>query len=282
MKSCENQIGPNSDYFVYTPSKTALEMFFYPLQTGHFYYEAGYSLRREAYESFLLMYVKSGNMCLEWEGQTFSFGADTFLLLDCYKPHAYACPTDCECYWCHFDGHLARPWYKNIVSRLSNLFSLPDPAAFDKLTAIYDIFALGQPIREPLLSKWLADILTLFLLFTPLTADDSDHTHIIENIITHINEHFTQNLTVERLAELAGFSQYHFIRIFKKNTGFTPHEYIINTRIASAKYLLKNTSMSVKDICFGTGFSYESVFCSTFKRHMGLTPAQYRQQSTFS
>ena len=78
------------------------------------------------------------------------------------------------------------------------------------------------------------------------------------------------------LAEQAGLSQYHFIRTFKKETGFTPHEYLVNTRLATARYLLKNTRLPVKDICFNTGFSCESVFCSAFKQHQGMTPAQYR------
>ena len=130
------------------------------------------------------------------------------------------------------------------------------------------------------MSKYLTDILTSFLLYTPSKTNGCNYANAAEETITYITEHFKETITIEALANRAGLSQYHFIRIFKKETGFTPHEYIINTRISAAKYLLKNSQMSIKDICFDTGFSCESVFCSAFKRHQGMTPAQYRALET--
>lgn len=281
MKSFETHIAPESDYFIYAPSKSAREMFFYPLQCGHFFYEPGYSLRRESYDSFLLMYIQEGSLALELEGQLSPIPAGSFALLDCYQLHAYSAGVRCECLWCHFDGSLARPWYGSIVSRLGNVFSLPDfGPAVSKLTALYDTFAQGKLVREPLLSKYLTDILTAFLLYTPAAPGTYSYTNMAEEIITWINEHFSEDITVEELADRAGLSQFHFIRVFKRETGFTPHEYIVNTRIGAAKYLLKNSPLPVKDICFRAGFSCESVFCSSFKRRLGMTPMQYRSLNT--
>lgn len=277
MKSFEELVSSQSEYFVYTPSKTAREMFFYPLQCGHFIYEAGYTLRRESYDSFLLLYVYQGTLVLEYGGEITGITAGQFLLLDCYRLHAYSCPASCDCLWCHFDGVLARHWYSAIVARLGNSFSMPSPCVgLEKLQDIYSTFASASPIREPLLSKYLADLLTSFLLYTPLERNRPENANISEKIITYVNEHFKEAISVKDLADLAGLSQFHFIRTFKKETGYTPHEYIIHTRIGMAKYLLKNTRMSVKDICFQTGFSCESVFCSSFKHCLGMTPAQYR------
>ena len=101
---------------------------------------------------------------------------------------------------------------------------------------------------------------------------------VSEPTMTFINEHFKEELSNELLAGKIGISPYHFIRIFKKETGFTPHEYLVRTRIDMAKYLLKNTGLSVKDICYNTGFSCESVFCSSFKKNVGMTPVNYRSK----
>lgn len=281
MKSCELLVSTESDYYVYTPSKAAQEMFFYPLQCGHFIYEAGYALRRESYDSFLLLYIKEGEIFLEFQGQTTAISAGHFLLLACYQHHAYACPVRCDCLWCHFDGVLARHWYNSVISHLGNFFPMPDTcSALEHLNTIYNTFVSGCPIREPLMSKYLTDILTSFLLYSPCNTKDFQESKMAEKIITYINEHFRQPLSVKELADIAGFSQYHFIRTFKKETGFTPHEYIIHTRISNAKYLLKNTGMTVKDVCFQTGFSSESVFCSSFRHCLGMTPAQYRMLDT--
>ncbi|MDE6920834.1 MAG: AraC family transcriptional regulator, partial [Lachnospiraceae bacterium] len=146
-----------------------------------------------------------------------------------------------------------------------------------KLSAVYDTFRDGRPVREPLLSKYMTDILTAFLLSTPTDARTNARMNMSETITTYISEHFAEKLTIEQLASLAGLSSYHFIRTFKKQTGFTPHEYILNTRMNTARYLLKNTALPVKDICFSTGFSCESIFCTAFKRIEGMTPAQYRE-----
>lgn len=279
MKSCEMFVSPESEYYIYTPSRAAKEMFLYPLQCGHFIYEPGYFLRRTSYDSFLLMFVQKGRLTLELSGQTIQACADHFILLDCYRPHAYFSETGWQCLWCHFDGPAADKLYAGIVSRLGNVFSMPDPhLAQNRLRAVYQIFSSGVPVREPLLHKYLTDILTACLL-QPAPPTGCGPACMSEEIMAYITEHFTEDISVETLAARAGLSPYHFIRTFKKETGFTPHEYLVGARISAAKYLLKNTRLSVKDICFRTGFSCESVFCSAFKRSMGVTPMQYRTET---
>ena len=277
MKSCEEFVASTSDYYIYSPSKLAQEMFLYPLQCGLFSYLPGYNLQRDSFDSFLLMYIQKGEMDLNTDGQTYHVTANHFVLLDCYRSHAYSTSGGFECIWCHFDGITARAYYENIVSRLSNVFFMPDPyPALSKLSSILKVFDSGAVVREPLLSKYLNDILTEFMLYLPSQVKSLNYISIAEEIITYINEHFADDLRIEELAAKAGLSHFHFIRVFKKETGFTPHEYILNTRIATAQYLLKNTKLSIKDICYNTGFSSESVFCSSFKHRQGMTPSQYR------
>jgi len=277
MKSCENLISPKSDYYIYTPSRQASGMFLYPLQCGLFTYLPGYFLKRDSFDSFLLMYVKKGEMTLTIDHQESIILPGSFVFIDCYRSHTYSTAHGCECIWCHFDGITARPFYENITERLGNIFRISDPyAVVSKLSALLRIFQSGEVVKEPVLSKYLNDIMTEFMLYIPDNTKSSDHVHIAEKAITYINEHFAKNLSVSELADIVGISQFHFIRIFRKETGFTPHEYLVNTRIATAQYLLINTTLSIKDICYNTGFSSESVFCSAFKKHQGMTPTQYR------
>lgn len=279
MKSHEKFVMPASEYYVYSPSLGARELFFYSLTCGHFFYAPGYRLYRSSYDSFLLIYIIRGSMFVEQENEPFSAGEGSFVLLDCYRPHSYGSDNGCECIWCHFDGPMARRFYEAVIAHLGSVFSLGNPApSVSKLEAILDFFRRSRTIKEALISKYINDILTGFLLFTP--ADNpNDHTDAVETVIAYISEHFRENLPTSRLAELAGLSPYHFIRVFKKETGFTPYEYLLGTRLGNARYLLQNTSLSVKDICFSSGFSSESAFCITFKNKIGITPAQYRENS---
>lgn len=276
MKSCELFIANESEYYVYAPSILAKEAFYYIICAGHFLYEPGYALRREAYDSYLLLYIEEGSLLVEWEGQTKKAGEGSFVFLDCYQPHAYRTETGCRCLWCHLDGHGAKAYYRAITIRLGNVFSIKNtlPVLF-KMKEIFEMFAPGGVIKEPLVSKYLTDILTAFLLYAP--EKQAMEKEVSETTMTYINEHFKEEITTELLAEQLGLSPFHFIRTFKKETGFTPHEYLVRTRIDMAKYLLKNTKMPVKDICFETGFSSESVFCSSFKKNAGMSPNSYRK-----
>ncbi len=280
MKSCEKFVAPSSDYYNYTPTVSGRNAFFYPLCTGHFIYEPGYHQRRNLFDSFLLMYIQSGKLTVNMENDSQETDSGHFVLLDCYRPHGYRTDHGYECLWIHFDGPVARAWYEMAINHLGNIFSLHDPyPVLNKMLKIYHTFSGGETIREALLSKQMSDILTSLILYAPLQADSHPQSNSMEEIVSYINEHFMEDITIDALAKLAMLSPYHFIRTFKKETGFTPHEYVINTRIATARYMLRTTQMSVKDVCFQTGFSCESVFCTSFKKNTGTTPAEYRRQS---
>lgn len=276
MKSCEPRIDPRSDYYVYTPSMTAKQLFFYPLQCGHFIYEPGYTLNRETFDSFLLMYMEQGSMRVKCSEYNSEIRAGQFLFLNCYQSHSYNTGEGCECLWCHFDGNLARGYYEAATAHNGIIFAPRDPySAREKIKAVYDMFHKGSPIKEPLVSKYLNDLLTIFLLNAP-QKDKFWEASVSETAAAFIREHFAEDISIEDLAKRAGLSAWHFIRVFKQETGFTPHQYLMDTRIAAAKYLLKNSSLSSKSICFEIGFSCESVFCSAFKKREGLTPTEYR------
>lgn len=279
LKSCELFIAPDSEYYVYAPSVLAKEAFYYVICAGHFLYEPGYSLVRDSYDSYLLLYIEEGELLVEWDGQTKEAAEGSFVFLNCYEPHAYHTKKGCRCLWCHLDGHGAAQYYRTITARLGNVFSLRNalPIVF-KLKGIFEMFAPGSVIKEPLVSKYLTDILTAFLLYTP--EKETAGRGIAEQTVTYINEHFKEEASTELLADKLGISPFHFIRTFKKETGFTPHEYLVRTRIDMAKYLLINTRLPVKDICYETGFSCESVFCTAFKKNVGISPKNYRKKGT--
>ena len=276
MKTCDPYIADESEYYVYAPSVLAKEAFFYVICTGHYLYHPGYFLVRDSYDSYLLLYIEEGSLLIEQDGQKKKATEGNFVLLNCYEPHAYGTETGCRCLWCHLDGRGAAQYYHTITNRLGNVFSVKNalPLVF-KMKEIFEMFAPGTVIKEPLVSKYLTDVFTAFMLYSP--ENQNLGCEVSEETVSYINEHFKEEITTELLAGHVGLSPFHFIRTFKKETGFTPHEYLVRTRIDMAKYLLKNTKMPVKDICFETGFSSESVFCSAFKKNAGMSPNSYRK-----
>ena len=73
------------------------------------------------------------------------------------------------------------------------------------------------------------------------------------------------------------FSKFHFIRLFKKAYGKTPHQYLTTVRIENAKLILQ-TEATITDVCYSVGFDGVSSFTHLFKKLTKLTPSAYQQQ----
>lgn len=104
-----------------------------------------------------------------------------------------------------------------------------------------------------------------------------------ENIlkaIEYLNDNFNQRLSNSELLAIANLSPYYFIRLFKKETGKTPHEYLVHLKIEKAKELLTLSRYSITEIYFLCGFSEHSHFSKAFKKHTGVTPINYRKQTS--
>lgn len=279
MRSQELKVSPLSDFYVYAPSALAQKLYLYPLSVGYFIYEPGYYIRRSSFDSFLVMYIEKGSVEVISGERSFHVAAGEFLLLDCYKPHQYGSPDSWEAAWLHFDGALAREYYKEITSHYGNVLTPENPmAASNAMNEICSLFRNAAPIIESTLSAHITDILNIFLTPASENRKISACTAMIADSVAFINEHFQEPLTLEAIAKKATLSPYYFTRIFTREIGFTPHQYLINIRISAAKFMLKSSEMSVKDIAFSTGFNSESSFCTTFKKWTGSTPSQYRGQ----
>jgi len=88
---------------------------------------------------------------------------------------------------------------------------------------------------------------------------------------------FGSAVDLHNIADEACFSKFHFIRLFKKSYGKTPHQYLIAVRIENAKLLLQQ-GIPVKDTCFAVGFESVSSFTGLFKRYTNVSPAAWQQQ----
>lgn len=92
----------------------------------------------------------------------------------------------------------------------------------------------------------------------------------------YINQHYQEPLSLEEIADVSGFSRFHFTRIFKQCMNMTFYEYLNQKRISKAEELLSTTSQSVTEIAMNSGFSSISAFNRTFKSVKGCSPSVYR------
>jgi AraC-like DNA-binding protein len=92
----------------------------------------------------------------------------------------------------------------------------------------------------------------------------------------YILENFFKNISLKELSEVAYLSPFHLLRVFRKEIGLPPHEFLLNVRIEKSKTLL-NEGHSITQVSYDTGFADQSHFSRCFKQIVGVPPGQYQR-----
>lgn len=105
-----------------------------------------------------------------------------------------------------------------------------------------------------------------------------EYIEAVLNACSYINIHYMENLSLEEVAAVSGFSKFHFTRIFKQYMNMTFYEYLNSKRVKRAEELLYDKKMSITDVAMNSGFSSLSAFNRTFKTVKACSPSDYRRQ----
>ena len=101
----------------------------------------------------------------------------------------------------------------------------------------------------------------------------------VQKAVSFINEHFTEKLTLEQLADASQLSLASFRRAFRKILEITPGDYIATIRVNHARNLLVHTDLTVEEIARASGFYDQSHFVKTFRKLRHETPTAFRKKS---
>lgn len=119
--------------------------------------------------------------------------------------------------------------------------------------------------------------LALFQQTTPSSRTSGHRSKAsLSSVCEYISDHFTEEITLEDIASYAGFSKFHFSRIFTEYTGETFYQYLQQKRINYAQTLLSNPSLSITEVAYQAGFTSSTAFTRVFRKSTGYTPSQFR------
>lgn len=96
-------------------------------------------------------------------------------------------------------------------------------------------------------------------------------------ILKYIEQNYANDITLEKLADIAGYSPYHFSRIFKKYSNMTFINFLNRRRIKAAELLLLESGSSITDVAMQVGFASLTTFNRVFKSINGCTPSEYKK-----
>ena len=159
------------------------------------------------------------------------------------------------------------------------------PVAQKQMLEIKEEYFLCEPYYETAIySRFMRILVDIGRLHGALKHPVSDASNSRQKdyldkflyITNYINEHFAENLSLEQVADLAGFSKYHFTRLFKQYTDTSFYKYLNQKRIDYAKTLLLDPDLPVIDVALQCGFSSLSAFLRMFKQLNKCTPTEFR------
>lgn len=279
MKSTELGVLKKSEVYFSSPSQTAKKLYYYPISAGHFFCIKGYHLIRDNYNSLLITHIIDGTFTYIKDGKHITARAGDTVILDCYKPHEYYTNDSFESIWIHISGANSFELFEEVEKTDGNLVKCRDINHVKKLLfRIYDSISGVNPPSELNISL---DIYKIFAeLLNPQSIKskgESNYEDSIQDVKNYIAENLNEKLTVQRLADESHMSTSHFSRVFKQQTGFSPYDYVLITRLNKAKYLLQKTDMTVASIAYETGFNSESNFICFFTDNEGISPGKFRK-----
>lgn len=279
MKCNETGVLAKSEVYFSSPSQTAKKIYFYPISAGHFFCNSNYHLIRDNYDSLLITHILSGSFTYVKDGKHITARKGDTVILDCYKPHEYYTDDSFESIWIHISGANSTDIFNEIESTEGNLIKCKDIQHLRKLLfRVFDSMKGETPTTE------LNYSLDIYKIFTELlnpqsakTKGEISYEDSVHKVKEYTAENLNENLTIKDLAKSVNMSSSHFSRVFKQQTGFSPYDYILISRLNRAKYLLQTTNMTIASVAYEVGFNSESNFIYYFTENEGISPGKFRK-----
>ena len=159
------------------------------------------------------------------------------------------------------------------------------PIIKDMLIEIREEYKKNAPFSEVSIYSKLLDMLALIGTNYSNTSKDrknyspfikEEYAHVFMEICDYINAHCAEDLKLDEVADMSGFSKFYFERLFKQFTGTSFYKYVNQKRIAKAQELLVEPGISVTDVAINCGFTSISSFIRMFKLQKGCTPTEFK------
>lgn len=237
--------------------------------------------RPDGRADYQFIYIQDGKGIFSFCGQEKILGKGTLILYKPGEPQHYYYDTTCNtrAYWIHFSGSEIETLLRQNNLWDHQVYFIDAKIAFSEI--------ITKIIRELQFHAYNyslnchAYFLELIcLLSRALNQQNSLISLDQEMLVPALNvlhNHYQIDHEMKELAGLCGMSVSHFIRTFKKYTGFPPHQYMTMVRIAHAKNLLLQDCYAIAEAAQMVGYENPLYFGRIFKKYTGVTPSDFKK-----
>lgn len=236
----------------------------------------------EGHQTHSISYVRSGSFCYRTKSGSFELVAGSVLVgrpgdeYTCLHEHTVG--DDCLCF------RLSPDLVDSIDDRSSSWRSgaLPPLSELIVLGELAQAAAEGRsdiPLEEVgmLFASRFADV-SSGKTRRPERLQPTDRRRAVDAALW-LSAHAQESIRLDDVAREAGLSPFHFLRLFARVLGVTPHQFLIRCRLRSAARLLTDPSRSITDVAFDAGFGDLSNFVRLFQRAAGMSPSRFRKSA---
>lgn len=277
-----------------------------PLFSAYYYRQwINYEMGFHQHPSIEIMYVINGHCHIELlpAGASapvlFQMKKGEFIMLDGKVPHRLLVKEEGGCRMLNVEftfqcSKRVLPTISELAAQSEELaYLLRHIGAYVVLRDVDEVYAalkglvleLDQQLEQGSLKQELL-FTQLMLLIAGLYRASADSPprasaaqHYVRQVQSYIQQHYDGTLSVQQLAKYVNVHPNYLQRVFRAETGMTIIHYLNQFRLDKAKMLLRETDIAMSDICEFVGINSRQYFHELFKKHTGLTPIQYREQS---
>ena len=171
----------------------------------------------------------------------------------------------------------------------SSLYSCTEPIALSfegaQFDELYDavgrldaVFSEKKQMYEIVARNMIENICVTIARRMDTRQAHSGEVSIIRNAVIFIKNNYRRRITLNDVSSHVKLSPAYFSHVFSLTTGVTFSVYVRNIRLDAAANLLKSTEMTVKEICYSTGFGNRNYFTEVFSERFGMSPIEYRKK----
>lgn len=182
-------------------------------------------------------------------------------------------------YWIHFTGNgIAETFYRYGLDPEGNVFVSGAKSFYSQA---FEQIILELQLQKEFYEESAALLLNHIIMMAGRNQRDLLHDRCIpqrevEEAMLYFREHYHEAINIEGFVEERGYGVRSFYRNFKKYTGLTPLQYLLEVRLANARKLLETTDFQINEIARLAGYDNALYFSRLFHRHTGVSPKEYR------